>query len=150
MTLVSASGMRSEAKFTTPCYVMEPYEENPAFVGRTDVLQCMHDALAPKAGWPLKSRVFVLAGLGGIGKTQTAVKYSFSHRDTYPVVLWGHADEQSKLAESFCSFAVKLGICNPEAITGKPQLAKQLIQDALKRTGRCIVPVHVCYADKIS
>ena len=33
-----------------------------------------------------------IAGLGGVGKTQTAVEYAYRHRDQYRAVLWVRAD----------------------------------------------------------
>ena len=58
-----------------------PYPKNPYFTGRKQVLDDLGAALA--TGKPT-----VLTGLGGVGKTQTAVKYAYCHRNDYSAVLW--------------------------------------------------------------
>ncbi|KAF9252092.1 hypothetical protein DTO013E5_886 [Penicillium roqueforti] len=110
-----------------PCYVMTPFEDNPNFVGREKTLTAIHDALAP--GSPsVGQRVFALTGLGGMGKTQTAVRYAFSQMEvTYKIVLWAHADGQSKLSESFSLFASELGL--GDGLTHAK--AKQAVKDYL-------------------
>ena len=45
------------------------------------------------AGTPAAlSQAQAIAGLGGVGKTQTAVEYAYRHRDQYRAVLWVRAD----------------------------------------------------------
>lgn len=111
---------------------MTPFEDNPNFVGREKTLTAIHDALAP--GSPsVGQRVFALTGLGGMGKTQTAVRYAFSQMEvTYKIVLWAHADGQSKLSESFSLFASELGL--GDGLTHAK--AKQAVKDYLAIVGR--------------
>ncbi|KAJ5528253.1 hypothetical protein N7513_012412 [Penicillium frequentans] len=110
-----------------PCYVMTPFERNPSFVGREGTLTAIHDVLGPKSP-SVGQRVFALTGLGGMGKTQTAVEYAFSQMEvTYKIVLWAHADGQSKLSESFSIFASELGLGN--GLTHAK--AKQAVKDYL-------------------
>lgn len=116
-----------------PSCITQPYEENPDFTGRTKTLEMIHSILSPSRDGSAKQRIFALTGLGGVGKTQTALNYVFSHRDVYPIILFAHADSQAKLSESFCVFATELGLCNPESL--KPQIAIQAVKDCLKRTG---------------
>ena len=78
-------------------------------------------------------RVFALTGLGGMGKTQTAIRYVFKHRERYRIVLWAHADGQSKLAESFSLFADKLGLGKGMSNTK----AKKAVKDCLKIVSKC-------------
>lgn len=93
-----------------PCFVIAPHKENSHFVGRGDILDEIHAALAPDDSPSSKQRTFALTGLGGMGKTQIALKYAFKYRNIYPVTLWAHADNEAKLAESFCVFAAELGL----------------------------------------
>ncbi|KAI1740720.1 TPR-like protein [Xylaria scruposa] len=112
-----------------PCFVTTPYEENPDFVGRDGILEEIHRALAPTDDSGPKPRTFVLAGLGGMGKTQIAIEYAFRHRDTYKVVLWAHADGRAKLAESYSEFAQELGLTGDEKLN--PEVAKQVVKECL-------------------
>ncbi|KAJ5160567.1 uncharacterized protein N7482_007571 [Penicillium canariense] len=111
-----------------PCFVTTPYQENPSFVGREDTLTEIHNVLAPTSDASAGQRVFALTGLGGMGKTQIAVRYAFQHMDTvYKIVLWAHSDGQSKLSESFSLFASELGL--GEGMTHMK--AKQTVKDYL-------------------
>ncbi|MCP4656161.1 MAG: toll/interleukin-1 receptor domain-containing protein [bacterium] len=69
---------------TAPRIFMVPYQRNPYFTGREDVLDALHEALRsggsaalsqaePAAALPQGTRT-AISGLGGIGKTQTAVE----------------------------------------------------------------------------
>lgn len=110
--------------------MLDPYEENESFVGREDTLNDIHKALDPQSS-PKKQRAFVLSGLGGMGKTQIAIKYAFRHRETYKIVLWAHADGEAKLAESFNSFVMSLGLGR----MSNSIKAKTAVKDFLKNTG---------------
>jgi ATP/maltotriose-dependent transcriptional regulator MalT len=53
-----------------------------------------------------KSRsVVVLHGLGGIGKTQLAIKYTTRHKENYTAVFWLNANDEDSLKSSFRDIA---------------------------------------------
>ena len=85
-----------------------PYRRNPFFTGRDDVLSILRTALlaqeAPVA-FTYGSDPQALSGLGGIGKTQTAVEYAYRHRESYDYVLWARADSFTTLASDFMIIA---------------------------------------------
>lgn len=70
----------------------------------------MQRVLAPRSEELKVQRSFALCGLGGVGKTQTALNYVFEHMEDFQVVLWAHADTRRKLLEDFGGFAVELGL----------------------------------------
>jgi hypothetical protein len=121
--------------------VTTPYEENPEFVGRVDILQEIHSELGSRVDGSPTQRTFALAGLGGMGKTQIAVEYTFRFRDAYDVILWAHADGQAKLAECFCQFAVELGLLESE--TASPAIAKEAVKDCLRTLGISSLHYHI-------
>lgn len=90
----------------------------------------IHQVLDPTAGDTLKQRVHVVAGLGGMGKTQIALSYCLSHKDIYPVILWADSHGQTKLSESFILFARELGFGDLNSLQ-----AKQAVKDCLQNIG---------------
>lgn len=93
-----------------PCRIVKPHQRNPNYVSRAELEERMRRVLAPTSEDPQQQRSYALCGLGGVGKTQTALRYVFEHMQDYQVVLWAHADTRGKLLEDFGGFAVQLGL----------------------------------------
>ena len=81
-----------------------PYRRNPFFTGREKVLTRLHTLLHMGKSATL-TQVQAISGLGGIGKTQTAIEYSYRHRDDYCAVLWVKADTPEILTSDFAALA---------------------------------------------
>lgn len=81
-----------------------PYRRNPFFTGREEVLQLLHDALhrCPMAALIQSAAI---SGLGGIGKTQTAIEYAYRYRDHYQAVFWLKADSSESLIADMLALA---------------------------------------------
>ena len=68
-----------------------PYDRNLYFTGREQVLQRLQKALVShKSGDSCKIRA--ISGMGGLGKTQTALEFAYRYADEYDAVLWVHAE----------------------------------------------------------
>ncbi|GJL67732.1 MAG: hypothetical protein NPIRA06_03670 [Nitrospirales bacterium] len=50
------------------------------------------------------------SGLGGIGKTQTAVEYAYRHKDDYSHILWVKAESKESLTSDFAQLASLLNL----------------------------------------
>ena len=77
---------------------------NPYFTGREEVLKHLHSLLT-KEKTAAVSQPLALSGLGGIGKTQTAVEYAYRYRKDYQYVLWVQANTRETLLADFVSIA---------------------------------------------
>jgi tetratricopeptide (TPR) repeat protein len=62
-----------------------PYSYNPYFTGREMLLQSLHNQLLKGNTTALTQAI---SGLGGIGKTQTAIEYAHRNRQQYRYILW--------------------------------------------------------------
>jgi WD40 repeat protein len=74
-----------------PCYFTVPFMRNSDFVGREEDLQRLHQALMSDVPVDIQSAIAVptgLTGMGGIGKTQLAVEYTYRYADSYDSVFW--------------------------------------------------------------
>jgi len=73
-----------------------PYARNPYFTGREAILALLHDVLAAGRVAEL-TQPQAMSGLGGIGKTQTAVEYAYRYCQDYEAVLWVRAETREAL-----------------------------------------------------
>lgn len=101
-----------------------PVRRNPFFTGREEVLMRLHNTL--HAG-TVAALTQALSGLGGIGKTHTAVEYAYRFRDDYSAVLWVRAETREMVIVDFVALAALLDI--PE----KDEQDQMRIVEAVKR-----------------
>src|ERR1019366_6873628 len=81
-----------------------PYQRNPFFTGREETLKHLHTSLQVEKVIAL-SHPHGITGLGGIGKTQTALEYAYRYRTEYRAVFWVRADSSVALLSSFATLA---------------------------------------------
>ena len=89
-----------------------PFERNPYFTGREDILTRLHDALNKDKTAALTQAI---SGLGGIGKTQTAIEYAYRHRDNYAYVFWVKSETREQLISDFIAIAGLLNLPEKDA-----------------------------------
>lgn len=84
---------------------------NDTFFGRQDFLSQLETEFKKGLITANDRRLtsVVLHGLGGFGKSSTALEYMHIHWDTYPVIIWLYADKTDKLDTQFIQIARMLG-----------------------------------------
>ncbi|KAI9037125.1 uncharacterized protein KD926_000842 [Aspergillus affinis] len=71
------------------------------FIGRQEDLKHLWHYLQP-AGSPLR-KVAILHGLGGIGKSQLAIKFAREHKNGFSAIFWINGKDRSTLVRSLSS-----------------------------------------------
>src|SRR5258708_7820786 len=106
-----------------------PHLRNPFFTGRELTLKSLYETLiGGRAKVVALSQV--IAGLGGIGKTQIALEYAYRYRDAYRAVLWVKADTRPVLIADFSAIADLLGLS--EKATQDPTPAAEAVKHWLE------------------
>ncbi len=93
---------------------------NPDFTGQLEVLARI------RAAWTSGGTVVIqaLQGMGGIGKTMTAVEYAHRNAADYDVVWWVNAEERYVLASQLAALAGPLGLPPMADVAGSLQAVR--------------------------
>ena len=81
-----------------------PYEENPYFLGRNQLLEDLKAKLSETTSKRYKHRV-ALYGMGGVGKTQCAIGYVYCNQDLYERIYWITATDRSSMLSGYRNIA---------------------------------------------
>ena len=88
-----------------------PYQRHTCFKGREDILANLRQSLV---GDKKAALTQVIRGLGGIGKTQTAVEYAYQNREEYKAVLWIKAATELEIRQDMADAARLLKLPHDE------------------------------------
>jgi len=82
-----------------------PFTRNSHFTGREHIFQEICDGF--DSGDTI-SLAQTITGMGGLGKTQTAVEYYYRYADRYNLYQWIQAETRSGVLAAYKQFAVKM------------------------------------------
>ncbi|KAK5309416.1 hypothetical protein LTR70_010307 [Exophiala xenobiotica] len=105
------------------------FERDSNFVGRTNILHRLDKAFKSSK----THRRVALHGLGGVGKSQIAIEYSYILREQDPSrwVFWVDASSAARFNQSFHGITQKLGVQSQENSRASPlELVSQWLRDA--------------------
>ena len=83
-----------------PKYFMVPYEKNVFFVGHDDFIDQIFNRLCESKPYQYNHRI-ALYGMGGVGKTQTALAYVHTLKQNYHSIFWISGVTQATLLSGF-------------------------------------------------
>jgi hypothetical protein len=111
-----------------------PIPRNPDFVGRKNLLTQIHSHIFPPLGGhdqitAIDGRVAVLYGLGGMGKTQLALRYAAENRDQFSAIHYVDGSSEINARVGFRDIGQRyadmvMGLEDPE----EPKRALQRLQ----------------------
>lgn len=103
---------------------------NTDFTGRNELLTALREALTPQ------SRVQVLHGRGGVGKTQLAIEYAHRFSAEYELAWWVRAEEPALIPDQLAALAVKTGAADRDTPTAD---ALDALTGELRTRGRWLL-----------
>lgn len=135
LSLMSSLNAQREESVPQKSYYV-PVRETPRFWGREDIVALIYGALTVDGSHKSSLRSFALYGMGGVGKTQTALRYVNAFRDKYDAVLWFNAENTRTLKEGCSKVAETFGLIEPHSDTGDPSFFEK-VKTWLSSTSKC-------------
>jgi len=84
-----------------------PHLRNPNFTGREELLKDLTDSLM--SGRPA-AVTQAISGLGGVGKTQLAIEYTYRNAENYSLVWWVRAEDPVTLVSDYSELGPRIGL----------------------------------------
>src|SRR5271170_5194469 len=103
---------------SSPKYFLMPYEKNPHFTGRDELLSLLGEKLQDTTEKKYNHRVAIY-GMGGVGKTQLAIEYVYKNEAKYHSIFWISSADQATLLSGFQEIA-RVTECVPNLNDLKP------------------------------
>src|SRR5271155_3033227 len=126
LTLREKQILGSEGAFVINDKFIVPYQKNEHFTGRRNLLARLCEKLCETAPRQYNHRV-ALYGLGGVGKTQLALEYVYSHKSEYERIYWISAVSEATLFSGFQEIAKRTHCVPNNASLAPSDVAKSVL-----------------------
>ncbi|WP_030244400.1 FxSxx-COOH system tetratricopeptide repeat protein [Streptomyces sp. NRRL S-455] len=93
---------------TSPALLVNVPLRNTSFVGRQALLRAVEEQLDAQDTAAVLPHA--LHGLGGVGKSQLALEYIYTHQHDYKVICWIPAERESLILAALATLAGQLGV----------------------------------------
>jgi tetratricopeptide (TPR) repeat protein len=88
-----------------------PFVRNNYFTGRDSIFE---DICSGFENGSTISLTQIITGMGGLGKTQTALEYAYRYACKYDYIWWVQAETEATVLMAYKNFVVKMGLLNEE------------------------------------
>ncbi|MFD9005472.1 FxSxx-COOH system tetratricopeptide repeat protein [Streptomyces sp. NPDC059582] len=92
----------------TPALLVNVPLRNTSFVGRQTLLRAVEEQLGSQDTAAVLPHA--LHGLGGVGKSQLALEYIYTHQRDFKVICWIPAERESLILAALAQLAAQLGV----------------------------------------
>ena len=131
LTLVDSHDLIEATEF--PLHTVN-LRRNAMFTGRDEALKSLNEYVTG-GDFRAEPKSCVIHGIGGVGKTQTALEYTYRYRSSYDCIFWLRAETAIELLKSYGAIGRKLGLCKTEGIN---QTTLERIQAWLEKSGNSL------------
>ena len=106
-----------ESTESTLSFCWLPGLRNVLFTGRDEIIEHLFNYFFPAVN-SAHTRIQVLCGMGGIGKTQTALEFAYRYRHNYTALFWIHAESRETIEADVASIVDLLGLTEGQSGSG--------------------------------
>ncbi|KAE8136798.1 hypothetical protein BDV38DRAFT_283736 [Aspergillus pseudotamarii] len=115
-----------------------PYSQNTIFVGRTKELEDIHKQLKTNPNGLEHRNVCIVYSMGGVGKTQFAIQYTYQFKSEYDYIFWLDASDETTLSRDFAAIARRTGQSDrdpaePQSLPIEVSKAKRWLEETSRR-----------------
>ena len=139
MIKVNSTIEHDKANHLVSIQFMMPYDRNEQFTGREKLLQTLRNMLCENISKQWNHRV-ALYGMGGIGKTQTAIAYVYVNRKNYDKIFWISGATEDSLLSGYMEIATGTK-CVPVRPDSNPQTIAKFVLAWLREQSNWLVVI---------
>ena len=115
-----------------------PFEKNEHFIGRRSLLAKLCETLCTTKPKRYNHRV-ALHGLGGVGKTQLALEYVYTHKTLHDRIYWINGANQASLLSGYQEIGKRVGCIMSRGEVTPSEVAKAVVSWLNKEQGWLLV-----------
>ncbi len=120
-----------------------PFPRNPKFYGRDSLIEELHNRLSPSGStFERKQRSCLVHGIGGMGKTQFALEYTYRYQPSYDFIFWMHAETNPQLALDMIRISASLHLPQRENTSDNAKI--EMVRTWFENTGRKLTNYYAC------
>ncbi|ENH69796.1 hypothetical protein FOC1_g10009296, partial [Fusarium oxysporum f. sp. cubense race 1] len=123
VSAMGSSHSSQPAPVAAASYRIIPLVANISFFGRETEMQMMEKVLLPERDTRLT--VFSILGIGGVGKSQLALHFTYRHLNHFNAIFWIPAETSVKIKGAFEEIGTEVGLLEPNGGQGNLEAVAQ-------------------------